>query len=62
MLQGKWFDLFIDKLDGKVLTHIKRYSSERKLKFGEKWVLNSSFYAEMLILLAGENVLIKFDL
>ena len=33
-----------------------------KLKFGERRVLNSSFCVAILILLAGENGLIKFDL
>ena len=32
-----------------------------KLKFGERRVLNSSFCVAILILLAGENGLIKFD-
>ena len=29
-----WFDCFIDTLDSKFLTQIKRYSSKRKFKFG----------------------------
>ena len=52
---------FIDTLDCKFLTQIKWYSSECKFKFGGGQVLKSLFYVEIQILLAGENVLTKFD-
>ena len=50
-----WFGSFIDTLDSKFLTQIKRYSSERKFKFGGGRVLKSFFYVEIPILLAGEK-------
>ena len=51
------FDLFIETLDSKILTQIKRYFSERKCKFEEGRELY--FMSEMPILLADD--LIKFD-
>ena len=56
-----WANNFIENLDQRMWYKVKTYPSDNKFKFGVEQILKSLYVIEISILLAGEQITIKFD-